>query len=383
MWRDAGLAQVGHEPGRVISLVGTERQPSGRSGGVTMDHVQRCLAFGMTVRLGQVTLHDKPVPVFHQSMAHEAKHRTRAGGFLVEPRIGVGRRGMSGIRALLALEVDLGISAAFGVAGHLVGLGWGLGKRGFGRGIRGGWIAGSLVVRRGSIGLWLEALHRGPSLHQRTIDREVVVRQERCHLAVGQDRRHHLARHLGGQQPVAVLGKHGRHPDRVVDAKAYKPAEHQVVIHLLHQLPFGANREQDLQQACPDQPLRRDRGAAEIRVEHLELGIEAGKRVIHHLPDLAQRVFRWDPLLQIDIAEQRPARLVRPAHLHPRRYREKDESCSQTAVEAGLFQQPGRPAAQCSAVSRGHSKAQQDATAEESVRVMRPAETTDLSTTVS
>ena len=33
------------------------------------------------------------------------------------------------------------------------------------------------------------------------------------------DRRHHLARHLSAQQPVAVLGEHSRHPDGVVNAQ--------------------------------------------------------------------------------------------------------------------------------------------------------------------
>ncbi len=82
MGRDAGLPQVGDEPGRVIPFVGTQRQPPGRSGGMAMDHVQRCLALSMTVSLGQITLHDKCVPVFDQRMPHEAQQRTRAGGFL-------------------------------------------------------------------------------------------------------------------------------------------------------------------------------------------------------------------------------------------------------------------------------------------------------------
>lgn len=112
---------------------------------------------------------------------------------------------------------------------------------------------------------------------------------------------------------------------------------------LLHQLPFGADREQDLDQARPDQPFRRDRGTAKVSVERLELGIQAGQRFIHNLPDLAQRMTHRDAFLQIDIAEQRPARLIRPAHHHPRRYRAEGESCSQTTVEAGLFQQPAYP----------------------------------------
>lgn len=157
---------------------------------------------------------------------------------------------------------------------------------------------------------------------------------------MGKDRRHHLARHLRAQQPVAVLGEHGGHPNGVINPEADEPAEHQVVVHLLHQLPLGPDRKQNLQQARPDQSLRRDRGATEIGVKRLELGIETGERIIHHLSDLAQRMSRRDPLLQIDIAEQRPARLVRPAHHHPHSNRAKGESCSQIGVEAGLFQRP-------------------------------------------
>jgi len=91
----------------------------------------------------------------------------------------------------------------------------------------------------------------------------------------------------------------------------------QVVIHLLHQLPLGADREQDLQKAGADQTLGRDGGTAFARVEHIKLGIEAGQRIVHDLPDLAQRVVCGNPRLEINIAEQRPARLVRPAHRHP------------------------------------------------------------------
>jgi hypothetical protein len=49
---------------------------------------------------------------------------------------------------------------------------------------------------------------------------------------------------------------------------------------------------------------------------------------------------RRDAFLQIDIAEQRSARLVRPAHHHPYHCRAEGESCSQRTVETGLFQQP-------------------------------------------
>ena len=80
----------------------------------------------------------------------------------------------------------------------------------------------------------------------------------------------------------------------MVDAKTNKPAEQQVMLHLFHHLPPGADREQDLDQAGPDQPLRRNRGATEIGVKRRELGIEARQRPIHHQPDRAQRVPRRD-----------------------------------------------------------------------------------------
>lgn len=66
---------------------------------------------------------------------------------------------------------------------------------------------------------------------------------------MGQARHHHLARHLGRQQPVAVLGENRQHPNGIIDAKADKLAEQRVILHLFHQLAFGSDREQDLEQA--------------------------------------------------------------------------------------------------------------------------------------
>jgi len=145
----------------------------------------------------------------------------------------------------------------------------------------------------------------------------MFVRQKRRDLPVRQDRDHHLARHPGRQQPVAVLREDCRDPDLVVDVQPHKPTEQQIMLHPLHQLPFRADREQDLEQAGPDQPLRCDRGAAEIGVERCELGIQTGQRVVHHLPDLTQRMSCRNARLEIDTAEQRPTRLVSAAHHHP------------------------------------------------------------------
>jgi hypothetical protein len=128
---DAGFSQVGDEISSVEPLVGLELQLLGRTGGVAMDHIEGSAPFRMTVRLRQFALHDKNGAVFHQRMADEAEHGAGARVLLVEPGIGGGDRVMGGIRALLALEIDLSIAVAVGVAEHLVGLCGCIGRLGF------------------------------------------------------------------------------------------------------------------------------------------------------------------------------------------------------------------------------------------------------------
>ena len=131
---------------------------------------------------------------------------------------------------------------------------------------------------------------------------------------------------------------------RIVDAETDEPAEQQVVLHLLDQPPLGAHRKQDPDQAGPHEPLRRDRRPTLGRVEPVELRVEAGQRIVDDPLDLPQRMTRRDAILDVDIAEQRPADLVRPAHrLSPRRH-SKEESRSSTRVEAPVFQQPVKEA---------------------------------------
>lgn len=133
---------------------------------------------------------------------------------------------------------------------------------------------------------------------------------QRCQFAMRQNGGHDPAGHVGGQQPVAVLAKHRRDPDGIVDPEAHKPAEQQVVIHLLHELPLGPDRVEDLQQAGTDQPFGRDRGAALTRVEPVEVGIQGAQRVVDDGPDLAKRVSRRNALLEIEVAEQRARHLI-------------------------------------------------------------------------
>jgi hypothetical protein len=79
----------------------------------------------------------------------------------------------------------------------------------------------------------------------------MLVRKQRLNRLVHQDRREELAGDVGGQQTVAVFAEHGRHPHRIVDAKPHKPAEQQIVLHLLHQLALRPDRKQNLDQRRP------------------------------------------------------------------------------------------------------------------------------------
>jgi hypothetical protein len=126
----------------------------------------------------------------------------------------------------------------------------------------------------------------------------------------GQEARCHLAR----QQPVAVLGEGGGVPDRVVHAEPDEPSEQQVEVDPLDQLAFRANGVEGLQQHRPQQPLRRDRATARLRIKRVELNRHIGQCRVHDGPDRPQRVVGTDPLLKIDVAEQRTPHLVLAAH---------------------------------------------------------------------
>ncbi len=77
-------------------------------------------------------------------------------------------------------------------------------------------------------------------------------------------------------------------PDGVIDPKPDEPAEQQGVVHLLRELPLGTDRMEDLQQAGPDQPFRRDRRTTRAAAEPVERGVPGTQRIIDDGPDLAR-----------------------------------------------------------------------------------------------
>ena len=94
-------------------------------------------------------------------------------------------------------------------------------------------------------------------------------------LGCAKHRAQELGRDLALEQPVAVLGEHRHVPHRVVDAQPDEPAEQEIVVQLLHELPLRADRVERLQQQGAQQLLRRDRRPPVQRIELLEIADSA------------------------------------------------------------------------------------------------------------
>jgi hypothetical protein len=60
-------------------------------------------------------------------------------------------------------------------------------------------------------------------------------------------------------------------PDRIIDAEPDEPAEQQIEVEPLHQLPLRADRIERLQQQRTEQFLRRDRRPADPAIQALEV----------------------------------------------------------------------------------------------------------------
>src|SRR5579871_329891 len=199
----AALAAASDKVGGVIVLVAAYRAAGL---GIILDHVERGRALGRAVRLGQSRIDDEPVAVLRHQMSHVAELGLLAGPFAEQPRVGVGGRRMRVILALLAMKVAFGIATAASRAG---------------------------LARLSIIILWDKALHRGPRLDQRAIDREVLAGKQLADLRQVQNRDKELVRDIAIEQPIPVFAECRRVPHRIIDRHADEPTEQQVVVDLL------------------------------------------------------------------------------------------------------------------------------------------------------
>lgn len=280
---DAQLAQLHDQDAAVVALFGTQGLGAGWQ---RLGQVQGCSGLGGAGGPGQYAADRKAIAAFHLHVADEAEPAGLAVALAEQPGVRVGGRGMGLGRALLALEVALAVEA------------------------RRRRLPGAILRP--------EALHRRPSLDQGAVDREVLVGEQRRKFGSGQHGGEELGGDLTVEQPVAVLGEHGHVPDRVVDPEPNEPAEQQVVVQLLHQLPLGADRVERLQQERPQQLLRRDRGPPVQRVEPLKLRRQTGQHAVDQRQDRPQRMSGRHLSLAAHIAEQTFRPSIPPAYQQPR-----------------------------------------------------------------
>src|SRR5437870_10247297 len=117
-----------------------------------------------------------------------------------------------------------------------------------------------------------------------------------------------------GDQALTVLGEHRDVPHHRIQRQPDKPAEQQIVVELLHQLPLRAYRVEGLQQQRAKQFLRSNRRPSELGVKLLELPRQCTQCLIHNLLDRPQRMIRWHSGVAAQIAEQRLASDISTAH---------------------------------------------------------------------
>ncbi len=104
------------------------------------------------------------------------------------------------------------------------------------------------------------------------------------------------------EEPLPVLREHGRIPDGIIQGEPDEPAEQEVVIELLHELPLAPDAVEGLEQQGAEELLRRDRGPAGVGIEQGEAGGELLQGLVHHRPDGAEGVVLGDPLFRLDVA---------------------------------------------------------------------------------
>src|SRR6201997_4312080 len=113
----------------------------------------------------------------------------------VQPSIGVGGRGVRLIAALLAVKIPLTIAS------------------------------GSRRLAAAILGT--KALHAGPRLDQRAVDREMIVRQQRLYGFLIENGGHELVGDVTLDQALAVFGEDRLIPNLVIQRQPDKPAEQQ------------------------------------------------------------------------------------------------------------------------------------------------------------
>ena len=148
----------------------------------------------------------------------------------------------------------------------------------------------------------LKALVARPGLEERPIDREVLVGEQALLLGLRADRLEEGLGDVPGEEPIPVLGEHGRVPDRLVQVEADEPTEQEIVVELLHELPLAPDAVERLEQQGAEELLRRDRGPAGVGVQQGEARRQLLQGAVRHGPNRAERMILRDALFGREVA---------------------------------------------------------------------------------
>lgn len=281
--RDLALATGRDEVGGVVGLVGANRL--GVSAGNTVEHADRRFAFSGSIGMRDHRADHEPRAVLHQYMSLVGKDRGGVVALPVQACIRIGRAGVGVIAARLAFPIRLSVAPT---------------------------TVRRLVVR--SV-FRAKALLAGPGLNQRTVDGEMLFREQALPVGLPHDFGEEEFNDLVLEQAIPVLRENRVIPDRIFQRQPNKPAEQEVVAHLFHQLPFGADRVEHLHEQGAHQFLGGNRITSALGVDHVEHAVETHQRFIDQYPDAAQRMIRRNEIVQLRHREKTFLNAIRSAHL--------------------------------------------------------------------
>jgi hypothetical protein len=267
----------------VIGFVGAQGDRL-RPVGAWLDHMQRRNPLGVSIGRRQTGVDQKPVPVLHQGVPHEAKLGLLAGSFAIEPRIRIGGSRRASRSSGSAHENLLACCARR--------------RRRAGRRLRFG------------LKLFIDAQ---ASISVPATEKWSVL-SNRFTRECARTPLNSLAAMSPSKRPVAVLGKCRMIPRRIVDADPDEPAKQQIELQPLHQLSLRADRIERLQEHRSHQLLRRDRRPSHPRIQRRKVAGERRQSVVHNHADYPQRMILINPSFKVDVAKQRARPLVLAPH---------------------------------------------------------------------
>ena len=133
----------------------------------------------------------------------------------------------------------------------------------------------------------------------------MLIAQQACHTSLLYDRIEQCTGDIRLEQSIAVLAEGRVIPHRLIHRQPDEPSEQKVVLERLDQQPLAANRIKNLQQQCPNEPLRRNGWPARLGAELLEPPIHLRQRLGDHRADRPRRMLCRNPRFRRNVAEHR------------------------------------------------------------------------------